>query len=82
MPRVTARSARDERRELAGLEIALAHLNQIDAGVHRVPRLRDQARARRRRRRAGAGQAAPIGDQADHRAGVVGSDTSPDVVRR
>ena len=79
VPRVTREQLGDQRGQRAGLEIALADLDQIDAGVGRAPRLRDQAGARR----AGAAPAAtapPIGDQADHRVSSC-SDTSRAVAR-
>jgi len=35
----------DERPEIGSIEIALANLNDVDAGVGGVPRLRDEAAA-------------------------------------
>ena len=55
----------DEGRQRAGLQIALADLNQIDAASTACSEP-GQQEATGVSRRAGAGEPPPIGDQADH----------------
>ena len=78
VPRGGGEQLDDQRGQRAGFEIALADLNQIDAGLGGVPRLRDQAARAPRRRRRRAGQPPAIGHQADHR----GSSCSETSARR
>src|SRR5436309_54573 len=52
------------------VEIALAHLDDIDPGLRGEPRLRDDGRARAIERRVRARQAPPIGHEAERQTGT------------
>ena len=69
---------RDERRQLRSLEIALTHLDEVDAGVHGMARLRDQAAPRHVERRIRGRKPAAIGDEAErHRSVSLASGLRP-----
>ena len=55
----------DERRQRRGLEVALAHLNEIDARVGGVTGLRQETAARLTLGRARRDQTAAVGDEAE-----------------
>jgi len=60
----------DQRGELAGLEIALSHLNEIDAASNGVLELGQQEAPGVIERRAGSGEPPPIRHEAPDHCGV------------